>query len=228
MPSSPKAAPAPRPGGSALLVVDVQRGLFRKPIPVFRADELVANISALVADAHVRGQLIGFVQHSSPRHLQLGSDDWELHPGLCPTDADLRIHKTHGSAFDATPLQAELTARGIERLVVTGLVTHGCVRATVQAALALGYQVTLVADGHSSYRKDAQALLELWNGELQEAGALVVPTSRLLSPESVEPPQASPARGQVGVTAGPRGGDPSAAPHPWMSGESAPACGLGC
>jgi len=64
-------------------------------------------------------------------------------------------------------------------VVVSGLVTHGCVRATCQGALALGYAVALVADGHSSYSKDAARLIEAWNCTLAEAGAVVLPAAEV-------------------------------------------------
>jgi nicotinamidase-related amidase len=35
-------------------------------------------------------------------------------------------------------------------VILTGLVTHGCVKATCEGALALGYAAVLAADGHSS------------------------------------------------------------------------------
>ena len=72
-----------------------------------------------------------------------------------------------------------MTSRGIGRVIVTGLVTHGCVKATCLGALALGYAVTLAADGHSSYSKDAAPLIEEWNRKLGEAGASVMPTSQI-------------------------------------------------
>ena len=63
--------------------------------------------------------------------------------------------------------------------MVTGLVTHGCVKATCLGALALGYAVTLAADGHSSYSKDAAPLIEEWNRKLGEAGATVATASQI-------------------------------------------------
>jgi len=165
---------------SALLVIDVQRGLFSKPTPIYRAEEMLANIGSLVEHARAAGALVVYIQHSSNRQLQLGSDDWQLHSALTPADGDLVIGKTHGNAFEETSLHADLAARGVRRLVVTGLVTHGCVRATVQGGLALGYDVALASDAHSSYSKDARRLLEDWNHQLQNAGAQVVPTAELV------------------------------------------------
>ena len=62
-------------------------------------------------------------------------------------------------------------------MVITGLVTHGCVRATSLGAIKLGYDVILVSDGHSSYSKDAPRLIEKWNNTLEENGAKVLDTA---------------------------------------------------
>jgi nicotinamidase-related amidase len=53
--------------------------------------------------------------------------------------------------------------------------THGCVRATSLGALTLGFDVVLVADGHSSYSRDAAQQIEKWNRQLAEAGARLAP-----------------------------------------------------
>jgi hypothetical protein len=39
----------------------------------------------------------------------------------------------------------------------------------------LGYQVTLVQDGHSSYSKDAAKLIDKWNHELSQGKATLEP-----------------------------------------------------
>lgn len=154
----------------ALLVIDVQSGLFQKSTPIYHADELLANINSLVERAHQAGALVGYVQHSSDKVLPNGSAEWQLHPQIQRQKGDLQIHKQHGNAFEDTPLGAELQARGIRNLVIGGLVTHGCVKATCLGALELGYRVVLVGDAHSSYSKDAARLIEDWNTKLQESG----------------------------------------------------------
>jgi len=45
---------------------------------------------------------------------------------------------------------AALQARGITKLVICGFQSEFCVDTTTRRALALGYPVTLVADGHST------------------------------------------------------------------------------
>jgi nicotinamidase-related amidase len=168
-----------RPAHSVLLVIDVQSGLFQKPTPIFHAQALLEHVDALVERAHQAGIQVIYIQHSSDKVLPWGSPEWQLHPRLQLQEGDLLIHKQHGNAFEDTPLEAELRSRDIRRLVVTGLVTHGCVKATCQGALDLGYQVVLVEDAHSSYSKDAARLIEEWNQKLHDQGAELCPASEV-------------------------------------------------
>ena len=155
-----------RPKDVALLVIDVQQGLFAKSIPIYKADVLLKNIGTLVERAHRAQAPVFYVQHSSGKILIEGSDEWQLHPQLRPLKKDLIIQKHHGSAFQDTTLEEELQARRIKRLVIMGLVTHGCVRATCEDASQRGYQVTLVRDGHSNFHKQAAKVIEEWNRKL--------------------------------------------------------------
>lgn len=91
-------------------------------------------------------------------------------PDPPPQTHDLLIDKTHGNAFEETTLPFELEALGVKHVVVTGLVSHGCVRATSLGALAHGLAVTLVADGHSSYAKDAASKITAVNAQLAGKG----------------------------------------------------------
>lgn len=160
---------------SALLVIDVQTGLFQHNIPVYRADWLLDNITMLVDRAHQAGVPVVYIQHANDRFLVEGSAEWQLHPRLQPVGQDLMIRKRHGNAFQSTALGPELSARRVRTVVVVGLVTHGCVKATCLGAQALGYRVVLVGDGHSSYHRQAARLIEELNQKLSEVGAEVRP-----------------------------------------------------
>lgn len=174
-PSDPKALSA-----SALLVIDVQSGLFRKSTRIWQAERVLANINLLIEAARSAGAHVVYVQHASDKVLPYGSDDWRLDPRLTPPEAgDLRVEKQHGNAFEKTDLAAQLAAHGVGQVIVAGLVTHGCVRATSEGALALGYRVILAGDAHSSYSKDAAALVEQWNAQLGQAGAEVQPAAAI-------------------------------------------------
>jgi nicotinamidase-related amidase len=163
------AVPSPKTGkNTALLIIDVQRGLFRKSTPVYQAEQLLTNINLLADRARQAGSPVVFIQHAAERSLVEGSEDWQLHPQVQPVHGDLLVHKRQGNAFASTALEGELEAREVGTLIVTGLVTHGCVRATCAGGKELGYRVILVADGHSSYHRQAAQLIAEWNQKLSE------------------------------------------------------------
>jgi maleamate amidohydrolase len=56
------------------------------------------------------------------------------------------VAKQHASAFAGTSLGATLRARGVDTVVVAGVSTSGCVRATATDALAHGFRPIVVAD----------------------------------------------------------------------------------
>jgi len=154
----------------ALLVIDVQKSLFAKSTPIYNAEGLLENVNHLIDCARQANVPVVYLQHCNDSFLAEGSDGWQLHPQLHPPVNDLMIHKRHGSAFKQTPLKAQLDARGVSSLVVTGLVTQGCVRATCLDAKKLGYRVVLASDGHSNYHKQAAKLIQELNQKLSEAG----------------------------------------------------------
>lgn len=164
---------------TALLVIDVQKGLFEKSTPIYRAEQLLANINTLIAKARRGGIPVIFIQHSSERILEKGSDGWQLHPEMKPLPKELVIHKLHGNAFEGTDLWEELEKRNVRKVIATGLVTHGCVKATCLGALDEGYKVVLVSDGHSSYSKDAAQNIEKWNRALGAKGAEVLEAEKV-------------------------------------------------
>ncbi|WP_194818190.1 isochorismatase family protein [Nocardia sp. XZ_19_385] len=63
-----------------------------------------------------------------------------------PLPGESVITKQYPSAFHGTALAANLTAAGIDTLLITGLTTSGCVRATATDALQHGFRPLVVAD----------------------------------------------------------------------------------
>ena len=162
---------------TALLVIDVQRGLFWQKTPIYQAEQLLDNIHTLVRKAHQAGAPVVYVQHSSDKLLVIDSSAWQLHQRLSPLPDDLHIDKRQGDAFEETPLMDELERLQVGTVVTCGLVTHGCVRATTLGALQRGYRVVLAGDTHSSFSKNAAKQIKQWNANLAEAGAKLRPAS---------------------------------------------------
>jgi len=73
-----------------------------------------------------------------------GSPTQRYADGLVPRDDELVVSKQYPSAFFGTSLSATLTAAGVDTLVIAGLTTSGCVRATCVDSMSHGF-ITLVA-----------------------------------------------------------------------------------
>jgi nicotinamidase-related amidase len=137
---------------TALLVIDVQQILCSGHYPAFEVGGVIKRINAVSHKARAAGVLVVVVQHETEGggDMDHGTDGWRLAPELDTHTSDVRLRKAGSDAFHETELQAVLQARGIERLVICGLQSEFCVDSTTRRALALGYPVTLVSDGHST------------------------------------------------------------------------------
>jgi nicotinamidase-related amidase len=132
--------------GTALMVIDVQKSVVAD---AHQRDAVVARIGTLVGLARDEGVPIVWVQHSDEQ-LKKGSDDWEYVPELTRKESEPLVHKRFGDAFEDTDLEGLLAKAGVGRLVVTGAETDACIRSTIHGAFTRGYDVTLVADAHTT------------------------------------------------------------------------------
>jgi isochorismate hydrolase len=134
-----------RPNG-ALMVVDVQNGVMDG---AYDRDRIIANISALVERARAASVPVVWVQHTSDE-LVPGTEPWRYVPELVPDDGEPLIHKRYGDSFEGTDLEQILAERGVGRIVLSGAQTDACIRSTAHGAFVRGYDVTLVADAHTT------------------------------------------------------------------------------
>lgn len=136
---------------SALLIIDVQKSLCSGAEAVHDIDNVIARINAVAVKARAAGAPVVFIQHEEEDGpLEYSSDGWQLDPRLETRADDVRMRKTACDSFHKTELRSLLQGRGISRLVVCGLQSDFCVDSTVRGALAFGYPVVLVSDGHST------------------------------------------------------------------------------
>jgi len=136
---------------TALLVIDMQRALCTGEYAMFDIERIIERINALGTKARSAGVPVILIQHEeADGPLRFDTDGWQLADGLETMPGDLRLRKTTPDSFHRTELQRLLQERGVSSLVISGLQTDFCVDTTVRRALALGYDVTLVADGHST------------------------------------------------------------------------------
>ncbi|MET7681874.1 cysteine hydrolase family protein [Streptomyces sp. NPDC005423] len=131
---------------TALLLIDVQNEVMAE---AYRRDEVVARIAALLAKAREENVPVVWIQHSDD-HLEQGSAAWEYVPELVRAESEALVPKNYPDSFEATSLEEVLAGARVGHLVVTGASTDVCVRSTIHGAFVRGYDVTLVADAHTT------------------------------------------------------------------------------
>ncbi|SFL10815.1 cysteine hydrolase family protein [Lysobacter sp. cf310] len=138
----------------ALLVIDVQSGLFDGEPRPDDADAVIARLNALIARARDAGAPVIFVRHERiGTLLEPGTPGWAFQAQLDVHDDDLIVGKTSPDAFLRTSLEDLLQSLDVDRLVIGGYASDFCVDTTTRRAAALGYPVTLAADAHTTHDK---------------------------------------------------------------------------
>jgi nicotinamidase-related amidase len=133
---------------SALLIIDVQQGYFDSEPPPADADVVIGRINALSGSARSAGVPVIFVQHDA--QYPAGTAEWELERRLHVEPEDHRVRKSTPDSFLGTDLEELLSSLGISRLVICGYASEGCVDTSVRRAAALGYQVTIAGNAHTT------------------------------------------------------------------------------
>jgi nicotinamidase-related amidase len=128
---------------------------FRKAkLPIIHTKEgHKPDLSDLPPAKHARGRGSLRIGDKGPmgRILVLGEPGNDFIPELAPLPGELVIPKPGKGAFYATDLESALKARGITRLLITGVTTEVCVQTTMREANDRGYDCLLVEDGTESY-----------------------------------------------------------------------------
>ncbi len=167
------------PGTTALLAVDMQRYFVDPESHAYvpGVEVVVGNILAL-AEAFAAADLpVFFTRHGNTSAdagalgrwwgdlIETGSPGSEITPDL-DTSLGTVVAKTQYDAFYGNKLEEMLRERGVERVVITGVVTHLCCETTARAAYVRGFDVTFPVDATVSYSEEFHlaTLLNLSHG----------------------------------------------------------------
>lgn len=158
------AIPAP---GDALLIVDVQQDFLPGgALAVAAGDQVVAPLNRYAAEFERHGlPVLATRDWHPPDHCSFAArgGPWPPHcvagtPGAAfatglrlPAGAEVVSKATEPDAdaysgFQGTDLTARLRARGVRRVLIGGLASDYCVRATALDALAAGFAVVVLGD----------------------------------------------------------------------------------
>ncbi|MDA4845025.1 cysteine hydrolase family protein [Hoeflea poritis] len=162
---------------TALIVIDMQNSFLHPDGENYypAAADVIDNVRRLiaaagacgvpvvhVADRHRQG-FEDFENKRLPRHCVSGGFNAEFFDGFGPSGRpnEIEIVKRRFSAFFATELALFLNEQSAEQVVLCGVKTNVCVRATAQDAFANGFEVCVVSDATNSNREHlAEASLE--------------------------------------------------------------------
>ena len=179
------------PDQCALLVIDMQNenlkddgGYAQHGTEVRGLISVAAAIRNLLAAARVAGVPVFYTEFIHRSQLSVNLTDGpnlyvhrdaafvsEIQEGtwqaqtiaeLSPQPGDVVLTKTRGSAFHGTPLTAQLLNRGIHSVVLTGMITQGCVLHTHADALMQGFYPVVACDGVGSYEEEWHELAMRW------------------------------------------------------------------
>jgi nicotinamidase-related amidase len=148
---------------TALLIIDVQNGMFQETDPVYDGNGLLERIHGLIKKARACNTPIIYVQHNEGEGepLETNSPGWNIHPMIGPAGGDTIIQKHRPDSFHETNLHRELVKLGISKVVMAGLQTDMCIDATCRRASELGYHVTVVKDCHSTWGQGDQSATQI-------------------------------------------------------------------
>ncbi len=156
-----------RKTSAALLLIDLQNSFFHEDgqnyyresgavLPALR--QLLSRARAgrrpviFVAERHRPG-LDDFEETKVPAHCIDGEFDSALVDGFAPQGSgEFLLPKRRVSAFHSTDLDLLLRELKVDSLVIGGVKTNVCVRATVQDGFSLGYRCHVVCDAVNSNR----------------------------------------------------------------------------
>lgn len=156
------------PQATALVLIDLQRGIVARPCEPRSGAEVVGNAVRLAQTARASGALVVLVHVSFPpdfanavktdvdeRAAFAPSPGWdELVDELRPL-GDVVIVKRQWGAFYGTNLDLELRRRGRRNLVLGGISTNFGVESTARDGWERNYQLVLVEDAMAGFSAEA-------------------------------------------------------------------------
>jgi nicotinamidase-related amidase len=154
------------PSTTAVVLIDLQKGILGLKLEPLSADELLERSKALAVRFRAAGALVVLVnvapatdepravdeRPALPKALPAGFID--LAAGLAEP-GDLKITKRSWGAFSVPELDGDLRKRGVRTIVLGGVATQFGVESTARQAWELGYELVIVKDATSSLAIEA-------------------------------------------------------------------------
>lgn len=158
------------PKNTALVIIDLQRGITDREVAPHSSSKVIANASKLADYFREQGSLVVLVRVSTTDgkdRLQQPTDSPPIRPAalsegfdvivekLGPKKGDLVITKHQWGAFYDTGLDLQLRRRGISTIVLAGISTNMGVESTARDAYERNYALVFAEDATSAMSNEA-------------------------------------------------------------------------
>jgi len=151
----------------------------RAGIPIFHIKSVHRKDLADVVEAITDRFLSGLMPPMKERPPMLIEGTWgsDFVDELKPESGDYIIEKRRGNAFYNTSLELLLRARGVRTLIVTGVITEGCVDATVHGARDRDFNAIVITDCVATMMREIQ---DFWLKNIFPRSAVTMTTDELI------------------------------------------------
>jgi len=136
---------------TALLIIDIQndyfpggKNLLVNPLEAAKKAYMILQCFREHGGNHVHIQHIS--KSPTATFFIPGERGTDIHDSVAHFEGEPIVYKHYPNSFRETNLLDLLKGWGIERVVVTGMMTHMCVDATARAAADFGFQVIVAED----------------------------------------------------------------------------------
>lgn len=155
---------------SALIVIDLQKGIVQRTSAPHSSAEVVKNASKIAEKFRSHNMVVFLVRVTfskngkdrldpmidNPQPFGSLPENWdEIVQEIGPKSGDYIITKRQWGAFYGTDLQLQLQRRGIKTIILTGISTNFGVESTARTAYELGYDQIFIEDAMSSFSEEA-------------------------------------------------------------------------
>jgi len=136
---------------TALLVIDIQKDYFPsgkyplvEPLAAAKKAYMLLQCFREHSGHHIHIQHISLEPDAT--FFIKGDNGSDIHDSVAHFVGEPIVYKHYPNSFRETNLLELLKEWGIERVVITGMMTHMCVDATARAAADLGFKVIIAED----------------------------------------------------------------------------------
>jgi len=105
------------------------------------------------------------IRANESQSFAAGTWGGEFYPEFGPHEGDVVVLEHWGqSGFANTDLDSQLKQRGIQKIILVGMIANTCIEATARLGMELGYHVTLVKDATATFSHEGMHAAHEVNG----------------------------------------------------------------